>query len=338
MNAEDIFRTPVEINESRLKAMPDDTVFSIGSCFAETMSQKLADGLMQSFSNPFGTAYNPITIDKQILRIVNLERCSADEIVGSEGRYLSFKAHSKLWADTPEELADAIDRQTAEANRQLSKAKLIVITYGTAWVYALCSSGSVVANCHKLPADKFTRRRLTADEITATVLSTVGQIRRVNANARIVFTVSPIRHLKDTAHGNQLSKAELLLGIDSALSSAEGTEYFPAYEIQMDELRDYRFYAADMLHPSEVAADYIFDRFAQTYLTNEARQLIAEGRKITSALQHRPMGTETQYLQFIDSTIGRIDRIRAKYDKNLTNNCMSGVYERLSTIRQNKKK
>lgn len=337
MNAESIFRTPVEIKESQQKAMPDDTVFSIGSCFAETISQKLSDGLLQTFSNPYGTAYNPITIGKQILRIVNQEPCTSEETICNDGKYLSFNAHSKLWAGTQEALAAAVDRQTAEAHKQLAKAKYVIITYGTAWTYQLKSNGNTVANCHKLPANLFDRQLLNVNEITEAALSTASHIRKVNDNAKIIFTVSPIRHLKDTAHGNQLSKAELLLGIDNAIGLCDDTEYFPAYEIMMDELRDYRFYAADMLHPSEVATEYIFGRFADTYLSDETKKLIAEGRKITSALQHRPMGSETQYLQFIDATIEKLACIRAKYDKSNSNSSISKAYEELLTIKKNKK-
>lgn len=313
MTTEMIFRTKIDTTISQSKIATSDTIVSIGSCFAENIGKKLSNGMLQSYTNPYGTAYNPASINKQILRIINLEPCSKDEIISEGNHCVSTQTHSIIQAPNADLLAKIIDNKTKEAHNILSKAKYIIITLGTSWIYKLNTNNTIVANCHKLPSSYFKRERLSFDEISNILINTIEKLRQFNPNINIIFTISPIRHLKDTAHGNQLSKAELLLAIDK-IKKTNNIDYFPAYEIMMDELRDYRFYADDMIHPSDVAIDYIFEQFSKSYISDDCKKFISEGQKITSALQHRPIGDIKQYYQFIESTLLKAQKLSQTYN------------------------
>ena len=276
--------------------------------------------MMNSIVNPFGPAYNPISVALQIERIIDKKKCESKEIIKIENKYLTVLAHSKIHASSEVELKDIIDTQTTTSHIFLQKASLIAITFGTAWTYRKTDIEAVVANCHKLPASCFTRQRLTVDNIVDVWLNTIEKLRNINPNAHIVFTVSPIRHIKDTLHGNQISKAILIEAIDKITEQTSNTSYFGAYEIMLDDLRDYRFYTDDMLHPNKTAIEYIYKHFAEVYLSGNTQQMITEGTKLTQAVQHRPINaSETDYLIFVDATIEKIEKFREKYILNTDN-------------------
>ncbi len=329
-----MFRTEIATAQGLTNIHPTDYIFLIGSCFADNMGQKLSDGMMNSIANPYGAAYNPLTVALQIKRIIAQEQCKSDEILEIKNSYVSTLAHSKLNASSKEELQHIINQQTLNSYHFLKKASLIAITFGTSWAYRNISTEAIVANCHKLPADNFIRQRLTVDDIVKTWLSTIEQLRIINPTGHIVFTVSPIRHIKDTLHGNQVSKAILLEAVDSIISLTNNTSYFEAYEIMLDDLRDYRFYADDMIHPSPIAIDYIYTHFAEAYLSVNTRQMIAEGTKLTQAVRHRPINTNSyEYSMFVDNTLERIEHFRQKYNLNADNTAIKQSVKILNDIK-----
>ena len=213
---------------------------------------------------------------------------------------------------------------------------MLLITFGTAYVYQLKSDESIVGNCHKFPADRFSRRRLSVAEITADWTALINELLNVNPQLKVIFTVSPIRHFKDGAHENQLSKSILHLAIANLEDRFKANvKYFPAYEIIMDELRDYRFYASDMLHPSDVAIEYLWLRFSETYFSKETQEIIREWITVSQALQHRPLNGFTEnYLTFLLNTKEKLNRFSQKYSFISCEEEIDQLYSTLESIKQ----
>lgn len=324
------FRTVTEVVPNRYKLGVNDSIFLIGSCFVDSVGERLKDGLLPVCINPYGTVYNPTAIRQQLERIIDNRCCDEDELVYSANRWHSRHAHSSLSSEDKVRVIDNVNEATRQANDKLSKAKCLIVTFGTAWVYRLSSTGEVVANCHKLPAGDYRRELLTVDEIVRQWTDTINNIRQYNNGLKILFTVSPIRHLKETAHGNQVSKATLLLAIDKLVENNSFVDYFPSYEIMLDDLRDYRFYADDMVHPSRMAVDYIYNIFAQTYFDGTALSYINEAKKITQAINHRNMGDNEAYANFIASVYQRSLVIKEKYKVSECNEVFTSAVKKIS--------
>lgn len=248
-------------------------VVLIGSCFTDNIGSRLVQRGFDAAVNPCGTLYNPASIASTLLDILYQRPFTADDIFEYQGKWHSLSHHSRFSADTQQECLDKINAATALAAEKLKSASTLIITFGTAFIFRHKETNQVVANCHKLHPDTFTRERLSATQIHGLWKKMIRELLARNPEMKIIFTVSPIRHLADGAHGNQLSKATLLLAVERlAEDFPENVVYFPAYEIMMDDLRDYRFYAADMVHPSEVAVDYIYSLFSASVMTDETRQ------------------------------------------------------------------
>ncbi len=254
-------QTPVETGRSKVGVSLNDKIVILGSCFADNMGQKMVDLGFDVCLNPFGTLYNPVSVYNSVARLTSGIPFSKDECVqmgAGAGLVCSFSHHTSFARRTEDEFLQVANASLKEASLRWKAASKVIITLGTAWIYEYLRSGETVSNCLKIDAKEFSRRRLSVRE-TATLL--MNMIAR-HPEKEFMFTVSPIRHFKDGAHGNQISKSTLLLALDEVLAKfPERCEYFPAYEIVLDELRDYRFYAADMIHPSDQAVDYLWSRF-----------------------------------------------------------------------------
>lgn len=254
-------QTPVETGRGAVSISLKDRIFVLGSCFADNIGGKMVDLGFDVCVNPFGTLYNPVSVCNSVARLTSGIPFSKDECVqmgAGAGLVCSFSHHTSFARRTEDEFLQVANASFKEASLRWKAASKVIITLGTAWIYEYTRSGETVSNCLKIEAKEFTRRRLSVRE-TATLL--MNMIAR-HPEKEFMFTVSPIRHFKDGAHGNQISKSTLLLALDEVLAKfPERCEYFPAYEIVLDELRDYRFYAADMIHPSDQAVDYLWSRF-----------------------------------------------------------------------------
>lgn len=282
-------QTPVETGRSAASISLNDKIFVLGSCFADNMGQKMADLGFDVCVNPFGTLYNPVSICNSVARLTSGIPFSESECVqmgAGAGLVCSFSHHTSFARRTEDEFLNVANASLKEASLWWKAATKVIITLGTAWIYEYLRSGETVSNCLKIDAKEFSRRRLSVRE-TATLL--MNMIAR-HPEKEFMFTVSPIRHFKDGAHGNQISKSTLLLALDEVLAKfPERCEYFPAYEIVLDELRDYRFYAADMIHPSDQAVDYLWSRFVRFAMPeSELPALDARRRELLRA-QHRPI-------------------------------------------------
>lgn len=282
-------QTPVETGRSKVGVSLNDKIVILGSCFADNMGQKMVDLGFDVCLNPFGTLYNPVSVCNSVARLTSGIPFSKDECVqmgAGAGLVCSFSHHTSFAGRTEDEFLQVANASLKEASLRWKAASKVIITLGTAWIYEYTRSGETVSNCLKIEAKEFTRRRLSVRE-TATLL--MNMIAR-HPEKEFMFTVSPIRHFKDGAHGNQISKSTLLLALDEVLAKfPERCEYFPAYEIVLDELRDYRFYAADMIHPSDQAVDYLWSRFVRFAMPeSELPALDARRRELLRA-QHRPI-------------------------------------------------
>jgi hypothetical protein len=309
------FHTPVSIPQPRFSFSHRDGVMLLGSCFAEEMGRKLLDDKFTVDVNPFGTLYNPSSIACSLRRLMQAEPFDASALFEHEGVYHSWAHHSRFSSPSKDEALDGINRQLHRSAANLARASRLVVTFGTAYAYRLRSDGQVVANCHKLPEKLFCRERLTVEAIAGEWDALLLALRERNPGLRVLFTLSPIRHWKDGAHPNQLSKATLLLAIDELQTRhPEHTAYFPAYELMMDELRDYRFYAADMLHPSALAVDYVCERFYRSFLSAEAQTLLGEWQAIRKAIAHQPFHPTSQtYRDFILQTLLKAELLCRKF-------------------------
>ena len=282
-------QTPVFFPPSRIGVTPRDRVMVIGSCFADQVGLRMARCGFQACINPFGTLYNPISVANALSRLSEGRHFTESECVemgAGAGRVCSFSHHSSFSRPTAEEFLENANQSLEEAAAFWQECNKVILTLGTVFCYV--REGEVVSNCLKRPASEFERCEMSLEQVRGVLRSIV-----INSPGKeFIFTVSPIRHLADGAHLNQVSKSTLLLATDALLRDpviGQRCEYFPAYEIVLDELRDYRFYAEDMVHPTAQAVDYIWERFLDFAVPAECRNTIAEAEKAWRASQHRPM-------------------------------------------------
>ncbi|HDZ41255.1 MAG TPA: GSCFA domain protein [Bacteroidetes bacterium] len=308
------FRTEIDLKPSLLKVGYDTPVMLTGSCFAEEIGKHFCNGKMKALINPFGVLYNPLSTLRSLELIMDAEKFTGDDLYHFDNKYLSFYHDTSFSSRDSSESLKKINRSLADANRFLSGASFLFISFGTAWVYRWKEDNRVVANCHKIPAARFTRQLLKPEDIISGWLSLIEKLENFNTRLNIVFTVSPVRHLKDGAHGNQLSKSTLLLAIDRLMSLNNKLSYFPSYEIMLDELRDYRFYGKDMVHPSETAVDYLWEKFKDYYFTDHTRTIYERLLKITEATKHIITGNDSEdNAKFSKTMLGKIGSLLRDY-------------------------
>jgi len=309
------FRTAVGIKKQEPDINYSSRIMMFGSCFTENIGKKLQEAKFQTLINPSGILYNPESIRSHISRILEKRAFTEDEIFEHESVWKSFDHHSRFATLSPEAFLDSANRKLEEAAEFLKKTDFLIITFGTSWIYRLKESGRVVANCHKLPANNFIREKLNQGTIVESYSALIQELLKVSPEIKIIFTVSPIRHWKDGAHENQLSKATLLLAIEELQQLfPENTSYFPAYEIVMDELRDYRFYAEDMIHTNEITINYIWKRFADSFFSKDTTGTISEIEKLVQATRHRPFNPQSDtFRQFIRKNIALLEKFEKKY-------------------------
>ncbi len=281
------FRTEVQIPEYGWRIGYSHRGVVLGSCFAEHIGGWLAESKFPVEVNPFGALYNPLSMAAGLERLEAGREFGAEELFCYRGLWHSLSHHGDYSGTDADAVLGAINLKFREAAKAYKKADYLLLTLGTAWVYE--HRGRVVANCHKLPASEFTRRRLSVEEIAGALAPAIGNFLSRRPDARVLLTVSPVIHRGDGLVENQLSKSTLLLACDELCRRFAPVACFPAYEIVTSELRDYRFYAADMCHPSEQAVGYIRERFAEALLTPESRDLAAAVGEILRAAGHRPL-------------------------------------------------
>ncbi len=276
----------------------------LGSCFSENIGNQLNYFKFQTAQNPFGILFHPKAIEKLILNSINKEVYSDKDIVFQNERWHCFDAHSSLSTHHKEQLLENLNLAVSKTHANIKEASHIIITLGTSWVYRFIETDKIIANCHKIPQKKFFKELLTVDEITESLEAIITLLKSIHQNINILFTVSPVRHLKDGFTENTQSKSHLIAAIHQTIDVRKQVYYFPSYEIMMDELRDYRFYAEDMIHPNKIAINYIWERFIATWFSEETKPIMKEIDIIQKGIAHRPFNEKSkehqQFLQNLD--------------------------------------
>lgn len=308
------FRKITNIPKTDLKINHQSEILLFGSCFAEHIGNMLLENKFRVNVNPFGILYNPASIEQAINILLDEKDFSESDIFESHGIFHTFFHHSRFSGTNKEIFIDEINSQRKQASSDIKVADILLITFGTSYIFKYKETGAVVANCHKLPASAFEHVRLDINETVCLWNKLILKIRKINPSVKLLFTVSPVRHLKNGAHNNQLSKAILLLIIENLINEHESIYYFPSYEIMLDELRDYRFYAEDMIHPNNISINYIWEKFSKTYFSEETLIINTQWKKILKAISHRPFNEHTdEYKQFLRQTLLKINDLRNKY-------------------------
>lgn len=310
-------QTIVPLDSEKERIDYQSALFLLGSCFVKNIGRKLNYYQFQTLQNPFGILFHPIAIENLIIRAIEEKAYADADVFYYNERWHCFDAHSDLSDPSKERLLSNLNSALLNTRNQLRKATQIIITLGTAWAYKDVKAQKRVANCHKLPQKQFRKELLTESEIEACLNRIILKISKVNESASVIFTISPVRHLKDGFVENQRSKANLICAVGRIMESASSNKnlyYFPAYEIMLDELRDYRFYAKDMVHPNNLAIDYIWEKFKNVWISEKADSVMKIVQEIQTGLAHRPFNKEAEQHQlFLNSLEEKISHLKKEY-------------------------
>lgn len=304
--------TGVQLPAAASEITWETPVMFLGSCFANEIGYRMATGKLPVMTNPHGTLFNPFSVAGALDRFIAGHLYTEKDIYLHQNRYMSLNHHTAFSSYERDVLIERLNGVSSSSSAFIRKASFLFVTFGTSYIYTLKESGTIVANCHKLPSSLFTRRQATFTEIAARWKETLDRLHESNPALRVWFTVSPVRHLSDGAHANQLSKAQLLLAVEELLGHPSVEGYFPAYEIFMDELRDYRYYAPDMVHPSETATDYIWEKFCAIFISGHTLRLWNEAARITRAMGHRITGGRPEAAPFANAMLDKINDLKSR--------------------------
>lgn len=308
------FTTKIPVQKSTFPIDYDSKVMLLGSCFAENMGKKFDYFKFQATTNPFGIIFNAVSLEKLIRRAVENRIFSDNDIFYHNELWHCYEVHSELSNADKEEFLSNLNSILESTHRHIASLTHCIITLGTSWVYRNIETNEIVANCHKVSQKQFIKELLSINQIEESLQSIISLIHLVNPNCNFIFTVSPVRHIKDGFAENTLSKAHLIAAIHKTITHHPSPiTYFPAYEIMMDELRDYRFYAEDMLHPSQTAIDYIWIQFFENYISESVFGLMKEICSIQKGLQHRPFNPNTEsHQKFVLTLEEKMKRINER--------------------------
>lgn len=289
-------------------------IFLVGSCFSENIGSKFQYLKFNTTINPLGILFNPIAIENFVCNSINESKVVKEDLVFNNDLWHFFGAHSKFSSEKKFDILDNINSEILKSNTKLKESSHIIITLGTAWVYRHIETDKIVANCHKFPQKKFLKEILSIEEISESLQGIISLIKDLKNNPSIIFTVSPVRHIKDGFVENQRSKAHLIAAIHQVINKRENTHYFPSYEIMMDELRNYRFYKEDMIHPNETAINYIWNKFIDTWISDENLSTMKQIENIQKGLNHKPFNTKSkEYKSFLENLENKKKDIKNKY-------------------------
>lgn len=312
-----MFRTTIPPGENRDKISLSDKVICIGSCFADMVGHKLEEHKFNADVNPYGIVFNPDSIFTLLDYSISNRFPPAHTYLKNQGMFYNYNLHSHFWGVDGQQLKEKVEKAIQSTARGLPETNWLILTFGTSIIYQRADNGETVANCHKMPAGLFNKRLLTEEEIKNNFGLVMDKIKSVNPNINIILTVSPVRHIKEGLELNAVSKSILRVACHQLAESFTNVNYFPAYEIMMDDLRDYRFYKGDMVHPSEVAEDYIWGIFSQNYFSPDVRAFIEMWRKIRKSLDHRPFHPQSaNHRGFLKKLLVQLQAISDTVDVN----------------------
>lgn len=305
------FRTEIFVKPSSHRLSYQSEVVSVGSCFADVIGQDLKANKFKVLANPLGIIYNPVSLFKSLLP----SEFKEVDFIKRDGNWFYLHGHSEIFDESLDILREKIEAKSQELQKALSSATHLLITLGSAWVYEYIKTKEVVANCHKMPANQFHKRLLSIAEIVASFEIFYLGLKRINPNVHVVFTVSPVRHLKDTLPLNTVSKSTLRLVCHELETAYTHVSYFPAYELLLDDLRDYRYYADDLLHPSSLASAYILQKFYNSFVDESTANTMKQVLEIRAAIQHKPFRPRSSaHQQFLQQTLSKAQMLSSKVE------------------------
>ena len=307
------FSTPVTLFKSKFLIDYNSKIISLGSCFAENIGEKLNYFKFRNITNPFGIIFNPISIEKLVERAVIKNYFTEKDLFYHNERWHCFEIHSDLSNASQPEFLEKLNQLLQEFILLIQTSNFFIITYGTSWIYRNLNDGKVVANCHKMPQNQFTKELLSVENILKSIQNTIFLIQSVNSDAQFIFTISPVRHIKDGFFENNVSKAHLFSAVFELFKN-KNVAYFPSYEILMDELRDYRFYKKDMLHPNDTAIAYIWDKFKNSFVNPSVFPAINDVEVIQKGLQHKAFNPNSEsHQQFLSQLQNKINLLQQHF-------------------------
>ncbi|RAI89442.1 GSCFA domain-containing protein [Algoriphagus yeomjeoni] len=302
------------IPESQFPISHQSKVLSLGSCFAQTIGQKMIDSKMNCLVNPFGTIFHPMILGDLLNHALFQDKMEENGVIERDGVFFYFGAHSDLHGFSKEDLEQKYAVKLAEVKEYLETGTHLILTFGTSWIYETEEFGRV-ANCHKLPQKQFSKKLVSLEAMVLHLGHVFGNFSRVYPNLKIILTVSPVRHIKDGIPENQLSKSLLRVLCNELEKRYHNIIYFPAYEILIDELRDYRFYKEDLIHPSEKAENYIWEKWSKAYFSQETQAKNQELQKIKLELAHRPLNPNSEaHQKFLQNLLQKLERLNEEFD------------------------
>lgn len=305
------FRTEITVENSFPKINLQTPILTIGSCFAEVIGQRLLDHKLPVFTNPFGTIFNPISIANLLENSITQTPPKDNLYVDNQGVWLHYDFHSSCWGNSQAELHAKLQHQQRSVAEWLPQNRFLIITLGTALVYRHLITDQIVANCHKTPTVHFEKQLLTVEAVVKRLYSLLDSF----AHSHIILTVSPVRHTRDTLPLNAVSKSVLRVACHELSQSLPHVSYFPAYELLIDDLRDYRFYKADLIHPNDMAEAYIFERFQEAYFDDTLKAWVKEWQKVQQALAHRPLQAQSEsHRKFLEGLYEKLQKLDGKVD------------------------
>ncbi|CAN5234183.1 GSCFA domain-containing protein [soil metagenome] len=292
-----------------------DGIFTIGSCFAESIGKRFLENKFPSLVNPFGTIYHPCSIHKLLQFAIKKEGPDEVSFLINNETHLNFDFHSSICGNSLADIRNKINELVTEAHSFLKDCNVLILTYGTSWIYERTYNGQAVANCQKKPSSQFKKRLTSSLEIVNSFDTTHKLLSALNPDLKIIVTISPVRHLKDSIELNSVSKATLRVACHELSEKYSNVEYFPAFEIMMDDLRDYRFYKTDMIHPTETAEDYIWGKFSDRYFSQSTVDILSQWKEIRKAIRHRPFQPDSvSHQKFLQETLKKLQQLKSSID------------------------
>ena len=305
-----MFRTEIEQNPNDFQLNHRKSIISIGSCFSENIGDRLKVHKFKISINPYGTIFNPLSIFRLLEHAISGEHLSETSLLKRDGQYMSYDLHSDFKTSTPKLLKYQFDQINQQVRRDLKKASLLLITFGTSWIYEKKLGKELVSNCHKVPQKEFDKRLLNLDEILSSFFKLQAKLEEINPELTILLTVSPIRHTRSGIVNNSKSKSNLIMACHYLQKMLKNVHYYPSYEIMIDDLRDYRYYEKDMIHPNELAIDYIWDHFSDTFFNSKTKKLNAQIEKAQRSVAHKAFNPNSaQHQKFLSQTLNELQEL-----------------------------
>lgn len=306
------FKTTIPVHNSRIEIDHHQHMMLIGSCFSNEIGKKLDESGFNVMVNPFGTLFNPISISESLGHIVRNTAMTNNDFFEQNGIWLTYKAHSSFGNENLNNAIVNCNKRISEAHHFFNHTNILVLTLGTAWAYEYNKTGKIVAGCHKTPANEFTKRKLGVNEIISEHSHLIEHLLNINPKLKIIYTISPVKHLKDGFVENNWSKSTLNIAVHELIRRFECCDYYPAFEIQQDDLRDYRFYKSDLVHPNELATEYIYDHFKRSFFSAQTNEIANEFYQLHKATRHKVFNRESEEFKKFTSNISqRAEKLRS---------------------------